>query len=207
MRGDRCRTIFTGWAAQVAAALVVAAPGGPAIAQAPTATLAIIGTGVQVNGAKASPGMVIRLQDAISTGPKSSARIDWTDGVHLYVAQGANLEPDCLGWLAGNHVGCGWYLIDANRANVQVFREQIGAPSPARFAVQVSPGPHLEIFVLSGSVVATTAVEQHQLSPGARISIQPPTSAYGTSHARFGSFSAEDKTAITAAFAPWKLSL
>lgn len=207
MRGSRSRSIFPKagrYRTGCLAALLAAAAGGAAIAQ-PTATLTTIGKDVQVNGARAGSGTAISFRDEIRVGPKSSARVDWPDGTHLYVAGGTVIEPDCMGWLANSHVGCGWYLVDTNHATVQVLTGTVAAPSAARFAVEVSPGPTFDVFVLGGKLAMRAGIERRIMAAGDRVTVEPRPNAYGKPHGRFGTFSGAEGASIAGIFAPWKL--
>lgn len=182
---------------------------------APTAILATSGSQVLVNGAVTRNGTAIRSRDTLSTGPKSSARVVWSDGTRLQLDENTVPKAGCEAWTIGIHVGCGWFLIETGKSDVSITTsanlnmaatELVKVRAPSRLAVHVERGSQFELYLLDGHVTLLGAPSKVEMKPNDTVLVRQGTDRYGKQSRRSGTITPDQNAQIGRRFSRWKFA-
>ncbi|MFO1144647.1 MAG: hypothetical protein U1E59_20185 [Amaricoccus sp.] len=153
----------------------------------PQATLAVAGPHVLVNGARAQNGSALKGGEQITTGPGSSAKVIWSDGTKLQFDENSSIRSGCEAWIIGLPVGCGWFMVETGKMDIQIVTALVYMGLPSRAAVHVKPDRQFEIYGLAGTLGLMGPHRGHDLQPNEVASYQPSSTPYNNQNNHFRS--------------------
>lgn len=119
-----------------------------------TARLRISGGAVFVNDRPARDGQTINQGDRVSTGPGSSAGIEWTDGTIVQLDESSDPIFKWTDEVLGVNVGFGWFLFDTGEMSIRVENEFAEVAAGSRLIIELVPGTRMDAFLLRGRMQA-----------------------------------------------------
>lgn len=164
-----------------------------------TGTLTPSGSSVFVNGVRVGARTRIDPGDRVSTGARSSALLEWSDGTSLQLDENSDPIIQWDGQVLAINVGYGWFLIDTGEMEVRVVNELADVVAHSRLVVYVEPASRFDAFLLDGRMSLLRPPGQGLLG-GQKLSVGR------TGGVRYGTISASEGEGLERRFSRWRFA-